>query len=543
MKPLRALSKSVMTAVMALALLISLPDALHAAGAPGAKKAAPKAAAKVVEPEPPQEEPPAEEAGEDQEDDALMDEFLLDDKDIEVDTSLSQEEHWDKTSQETPAEYTYSLQQVIDMALANSHQVKAAQFEVQIAQTRTLEAKGLWVPKIRVQAFVAPAPSYARPDDSSVDGFLNYNPDEWEQDTVTTRVEVAGIMPVYSFGRIETAMDMADTGVDVARAQMLNTTSDVVYTAHRAYYSMQYLNDLISVLGEGLSIAESARGTLEKMLSEQAESVTHVDLYKLEVVIGELKVRLKDARNKRDLLMESVRVLVGLPPRAPFYLATTEQESEDYVPSHYDDYLQSTFKNRPDFKLLQLGQQYSQQKYDMEVYNFLPTLFLSAWFHYAYTPNNYDARNPYFNDDFNYLSGGVALGLKWELDPLVQTARYQRAKAEKLKFEQTASLAHLGISLEIKEALENVMSKDYARDVNRTSFKAGKSWLVSETLNYSVGLTGTSEIIEAIGGFAKTQLYYYTSIYEYNLAVARLRQVTGEYSQRVKGLTYVSDQP
>ena len=459
--------------------------------------------------------------------DDAMNEFLIDDEDIEVDDSLESEE-WEPEPPSTPPEYTFELDRIIGMALKNSCKLKAGTFDIAISETQVKQAWGLWLPKISLTAYIAPAPSYSKPPSSTLGDFLDYNPDRWNWDSYVFRTTIGGLLPVYTFGRITAAMRLADLGVEASQVQQLKTRSEVIYQAKKAYYSLQLINKLITILEEGLDVAKSSHKTLKGMLEDSSESVSNVDLYKLNVVIGELKTRLRSYEKKRELLMVSVRGLVGLPPNAPLYLSAPQLRAETFDHQRYETYLDYTFSRRPDARLLDLGRKAFELKKDLATSSLLPNLFIAGYFTYATTPNAYDPSNPYFSDGWNSLFAAGFLGLQWEFDPVVQTAQYRRATLEQQQFEETRSYARLGITLQIRQSYENVLQKETATDIHKTSLKAGKSWLLAQTMNYSIGLASTKDIINAISGYAKTQIQYYQALYEFNAAVARLDHLVGK---------------
>jgi len=57
--------------------------------------------------------------------------------------------------------------------------------------------------------------------------------------------------------------------------------------------------------------------------------------------------------------------------------------------------------------------------------------------------------------------------------------------------------------------------------------KAGKGWLVSNTLNFGLGLATTDDLLDSLIAYSTARLKHFRTIYEYNLAVAKLSQTVG----------------
>ena len=481
--------------------------------------------------------PKAETAGDETVDDDAVNEFMIDDEDIgDVDATLDADTDWEDEPPTTPPEYTYNIDQVIAMALANSHSLKAAGIGVQVAESRVTEAWGVWVPKLNLRAYVAPAPSYGRPTDTSVTDFMNFSSSKWDLDSVTFRTEAGLKMPLFYFGRNISDVAQADLGVENARIRMLKTRSDIIYQAKQAYYAMQFVNKLISILEEGLDVATSTRKKLVTMLDEgSSDSVSKIDLYKLDVLIGEVKNRLNEAKSKRELLMAAVRVLAGLAPNAPLYLAAPDLRRADVSIMPYQNYLDYAFALQPELRSLDIQARLKNMQRLGKLWDMLPTLDLKASFDYQVTPKAWDANNPYLSDDWNTIDAQLRLEFHWSLDPMVAAGSYMIAKYNMLKFAEERRHKRLAITLDVRKSYETLLEKDYALNVNRESLQAGKSWLLAEVMNYSVGITETDDVIEAIAGYAKVQVYYYQALFDFNTAAAELEHVIGATAHETSG--------
>ena len=57
--------------------------------------------------------------------------------------------------------------------------------------------------------------------------------------------------------------------------------------------------------------------------------------------------------------------------------------------------------------------------------------------------------------------------------------------------------------------------------------KAAKAWLISNTLNFGLGVATVDQLLRSLIAYSKARLGYYRVIYEYNLAVARLSKALG----------------
>jgi hypothetical protein len=64
-------------------------------------------------------------------------------------------------------------------------------------------------------------------------------------------------------------------------------------------------------------------------------------------------------------------------------------------------------------------------------------------------------------------------------------------------------------------------------EARRQAMKAGKGWLVSNTMNFGIGLATTDELLDSLVAYSTARLGYFRTLFELNIAVARLQNAVG----------------
>ena len=125
------------------------------------------------------------------------------------------------------------------------------------------------------------------------------------------------------------------------------------------------------------------------------------------------------------------------------------------------------------------------------------------------------------------LGWGVVLGAAWNIDYSVLVSEHRRASAQLDKQRAQYDALVLKTRLDVIAQVGELQRRRKEMDIRKGAMKAAKGWLVSNTLNFGLGLTKTNELLKSLVSYSKTRLAFFSSVYEYNLAVARLSQSVG----------------
>lgn len=90
------------------------------------------------------------------------------------------------------------------------------------------------------------------------------------------------------------------------------------------------------------------------------------------------------------------------------------------------------------------------------------------------------------------------------------------------------NLALQGMELEIRKAYAETVSKYEASAEAEKGFKAGRSWVLASSLNFSAGLVPVQDLLEAFIGYSRVKVGYLDIIREYQSSLANLSRVVGE---------------
>lgn len=344
---------------------------------------------------------------------------------------------------------------------------------------------------------------------------------------ILTRTTARLTFPIYTFGRVSNGLRAARAGLEVGQVGLDVARGELHYRVKQAYYGAQLAASALDILQDGRRRFREAKSGIEKELDKESGRFTSNDLRKLIVEEADLESSLLETEALQAVAWSGLRIAAGLPPDASIEIDSLELQPVHVERRSAEAYVELAIDARPDLRMARAGIEARAGLVELAKAEFMPNIALVGVFGLAEGTTADDPPDPFANDGYNYLSWGVVIGLDWRIDFASLSSSLGRARAalSKQKAEHDAQLQI--VRLEVLEQVGTMERRSRELDVRELAMKAAKGWLVSNTLNFGLGLVTTDELLKSLVAYSKARLTYYRTIYEYNLAVARLSQSVG----------------
>jgi outer membrane protein TolC len=425
-------------------------------------------------------------------------------------------------AQETPGRRVVNLDEAIRLALQNNAEIKESKEGISGALGKKRQADAARFAQADLLTFLGPSPQ-AR-------GNQVVSPDDVDRPTlngVFTRAIVNITQPIFTFGEISGLREAASSGVRVEEARVQEKSSKVIVAVKQFYYGVILARELRTLAQEVMDQLDGAKQRIKELLDGGAVSVDEVALWKLEAFQGTVETGLHEAEKAVELALGALKFTLGFGPNEDLDVADRrliiEQKSLESLPF----YQERSFELRPEFTQIQEGLKALRALVRVEKSRYYPKFFVAALADAAEAGNRTDINNPFINDELNHETLGVAVGFKWAFNFGITTGKVQVARAEVAKLEHKKSFAEGGIPLEVKKAYEEVIEADKNFEVTETSYRSARKWLVASVANFDLGIGDPEEIFEALEQYAKMRVRNFQSMFEHNLAVAKLEHASG----------------
>ncbi|MEE2789045.1 MAG: TolC family protein [Myxococcota bacterium] len=333
--------------------------------------------------------------------------------------------------------------------------------------------------------------------------------------------------PIYTFGKVEYAQEAARAGVELGRTGLDLARSNLDYLVKKAYYGAQFAMSALDILQDGRKRMQKVRRDIEQELEKESGRFTSNDLRQLIVDEADLRARILEVQSLNAQAWAGLRIAAHVDADAPINLDSLNLKAVHVEARDRAEYIELAVAARPDLKIARAAVRAREGQVKMALTDFFPNIALVGQFNFAKGTTADDPADPFANDNYNFLGWGVVLGAEWNIDYSVLVSAHKRARARLAKQRAQYDALFQKVRLDVTGEVEEMKRRQQEMVIRRSAMKAAKGWLVSNTLNFGLGLTKTNELLKSLVAYSRARLETFRSIYEFNLAVARLSQSVG----------------
>ena len=415
-----------------------------------------------------------------------------------------------------------TLNQVLEHALSSSPQVLAARKGEEQAGGMELSSLAGFLPHLKVSEV------FSRGDDpvfafatrlrqtrfSAADFDVAKLNSPGDITDYATRVVIE--QPIFNAGLSYYGRKQAVAYHDAAGQVSDAVREGTRFNVRLVYYSLILARENLKVLEAALASARSHQHQARQML--ETGLVTRADELKASVRVSELEQQRIRALNMVAVLSEKLKLASGW--RDENFLMPSEELNEPDFTVALDSLTAYALAHQGELgaaKSVARAAEYGARAAWGEV---VPRL--NGFFQYER-----DGRSAFSNDGNNWM---VGVALDWyPFDGFGSAGKIISKKAEREKAGYEAALAGHKVEVEVKESyLEAGASRKMIGVAREAERQAAESLRILEN-QYQAGLATITDLLDTELASTNSSLGVIQALYEYNVALARLAQVTGGY--------------
>ncbi|HTJ44955.1 MAG TPA: TolC family protein [Kofleriaceae bacterium] len=372
-------------------------------------------------------------------------------------------------------------------------------------------------------------------------GFLTISPEIHCVDVPCTQTAPAGFalqfsgafgglgititQPLYTFGKIATAQDAAHAGVRAQAALEDEAAGDAAVDAARAYYGLKLARELRFMLEEGIDEIVKAKEHLDERVTDGSGEVTIQDQQRVATLLAEAKIQLEDAKDGEAQALAGVHALVGSDDvdidDAPLAAVTTPLSD----PAKYEN----AASDRPQVVAAREGALAAHSLADFETRQYYPDFAVLGTATWADAQGVDRPPSWIYSQPYHVAGVGLALVLRWNLDPWTTHSHVLRAEAQARHADTLAELARTGATLEIRNAYSEASRAKAKVDAATDGEKAAHTWVASVLQNDAIGTADPKDLADAYIAWFQMRARLMQAIFQWDVATVRLRRATGEF--------------
>ncbi len=408
------------------------------------------------------------------------------------------------------------LKDCIQMTLLNNKELKAKNYEVEVAEWKLNEARPKGIPVFEYEFLSAPAP---RNVDAAVESFF-------EGDiTYFQKGHIGFGIPVMSFGKLKLAQELAKSGIAAEKEKKIDKQNDVLLQVHKLYYGLLLAKDVHVLLNDALKHMESEI----RRRGESTEPSDPVELVRLKLFRYEILKRLGETERRTSLARDGLLIQMGLKRDTQYSLMEDHLQPVDFELREFDYYLELSRKYRPKGRLVDIGLKATETLYSLEKRKIAPDIGIGGFFEFGVTTNPIEGLvlTDDFNNPFNFTRIGVGLRIKGELNINQYRSKIKQAQAEYFKTAANKNAADEGLMLDLKETYLNVQQGKIDMENANRAMKLARQYVFITKTNADIGVGDKKDYSDALQAYLVARGRYLESVFDYNVAVATLEGKIG----------------
>lgn len=435
------------------------------------------------------------------------------------------------------------LRPLMERAANNDDLVEEYEARREAAEWKQYQAKWARAPKINSTTTLAPVPANADPDrlDENFDeiGAFNIGP--------LLNESLRVLVPIYTFGRIEIAKQLAEIGVDVAELKRDAAVEDVLFQTKRAYYGLQLSRTFQPILDRGNKLIEEKLAEMKSARDFGDEDFSIDDYRRLQIFASEVESRMADNKKLRRISTSGLQFLAELD--APKLAVDSLESDADPKPlADLETYWQYARSHRSDLRQLRKAVDARELQTKLERREFYPNIAFFSGLSYSWSTEE-TASQPVFcrdqdpancpanidnlfaqpdSDPLDRFSVNLGVAINWDVDILNQHGQLQAVNAKTRMIKAQRRRANRAVRLDIERKYTE--AKDALKKIRIQSERldAAESWRDQVGFKMeAAGIEFGDDDIKPIREFYQAKAEYLRARTEYRIARASLAQAIG----------------
>ena len=411
-----------------------------------------------------------------------------------------------------PKKELVDLSDAIKMATQSGPDILVERAKVATSLADISRAKAEKYPRLHLTAGVGPA---TQASGDAVTGFTNS--DEFGLSFLGS-LEFS--QPIYTWGRIDSAIEAAKNGKRVSEQGVLLKKIDTIYDVKKSYYG--YL--LAKSLKKHVDSAEE--GVRKALKDLKGTDGVQSQRYRLGILLSQIEAKRSLLEKEVELAKTALNFHMGR-ENGNFVPKELELEYAERKLESLEHYLKLVETSRPEHKQLEAGIRAKKALAFSESRGDLPVFGLIAKYDFSATPIREDQSSPYAYDPFNKSEVVVGLGLTWNFQWGLQSSKAEKLRAEAAGLEAQRGMAKEGFKLLVKKAWLEVREAVERVKAAKRGYRIGKKWFDKVMVGFKIGSVDAGQVAPAYQARAETLKEYYEALFDGNMAWAGLAKAVG----------------
>ncbi len=336
---------------------------------------------------------------------------------------------------------------------------------------------------------------------------------------------VSGVVPLYTFGKITSALDAAEANVRVSEWDMEKSRQSMRMDVRRAYYGVQLARDAREVFSDAMDRIDKGIKGMNEKLAKGDSSITDVDrlrllYYRQEVTSQSLQIPKNEA-----YALAGLRFLTGV--QTSFDVPDEPLKRPDVSLVSIAQYLEAARVLRPDVNMARAGVVARRALVEFQRARLFPDLGLGLGADFVSTPSAVPQYNVWASDNWNHFYYYFGFGVRWSLDLLPQAARISQAESQLEEVRALERLALGNAMLEVEKAYADAVEAKTREETWDKAEHLAKGWISTIQDHIDLGTDDERALLEPLRSYLGARGQHLYALMDYNVAMSSLALASG----------------
>lgn len=338
---------------------------------------------------------------------------------------------------------------------------------------------------------------------------------------------VGATQPIYTGGKISSAIDAATYGAEAAKLRTEAETNEAAYEAREAFWNLRFAERTRDLTEASLGSVERRR---EDVRNFRANGMaTKADELAVETLHSELEVALVKAKNAAAVARMMFNHVIGEEPTSETTIDAPDIDIDSAAPNA-DELATLALERRAEAKAAEYAALASREGEDVAFADRLPQVSVFGNAHYA-NPNP-RVMPPTAEWDFSWDVGAAAQWTLWDWGGTA--AKTEEATARTKQAEERARRIREMIEIETRTSARNLEAAYERANVAERGVELARERMRVVEESADEGVATVAELRDAETDLLKAEIEFERAKIDYRLAEVALQKATGEkiYDER-----------
>lgn len=443
--------------------------------------------------------------------------------------------------QEVPIK-TLTLQESIDIALAENLSMKTAEEAVETAKQKVSEARAAFMPVLSASGsytYFGELPTMDFELDPSALGLPpemlqmmggDQQPSAEEEsggsseipmgEEDTYKVGLSLQQPIFTWGKIYNNYKQTKISFEASKQGLEATKQQIILDATTAFYGVLLTEKLVKVTEMAVAQVEAHVKIAQDLVD--AGVATEFDLLRAKVQLANINSQLIKVKNALKLVKNGFKNALAMNLDAQ--INVKGELAATPIDLDLAQLIESAMANRPELKQLELQELVGEKYVSLAKAGNKPSLAFIGNYEYN---SNADTLGDIFDGDEWKDTWNVTLALQVPIfDGLATRARVKQAKSGLKQIQIGKQQLSDGIGLEVRAAFFSFQESKDLLEVQAKTVEQAEESLRIANLRYKNGMITNVEFMDAELAFTQAQTNYFNALHDYALAIAKLEKAS-----------------